>query len=256
MLKDALRCLKFLSLYLQGDKASVIDALVNVQCCQRKLVAMKVEAGPSLQKFIDGFDADGCFKGIEIVQNATDYQKFSELRAKFFEALHDNLDQRFPTGTLLSAAGVIDKSCWPEDPLKRALYGEKQIATICKQFQVPSAEAAQIVNEFSVYKEGQHMGAHLAALVQTLKILPISSAACERGFSQMNLQHTVVRNRLTVGPISNLLMISINGPPVRHWNARKYVISWLRSGRHGALDKPTGKATPDQEQDKSSKLFS
>jgi hypothetical protein len=100
------------------------------------------------------------------------------------------------------------------------------------------------------------MGDHLAALVQTLKVLPISSAACERGFSQINLQHTVVRNRITVGTLNNLLMISINGPSLRHWNARKYVIFWLKSGRHGALDKPTGKNTLKQEQDKSSQLFS
>jgi hypothetical protein len=69
------------------------------------------------------------------------------------------------------------------------------------------------------------MGPHLAILEETLKILPISSAACERGFSQMNLQQTSVRNRLTVDPISNLLMISINGPSLNHWDGRTYVIS-------------------------------
>lgn len=140
--------------------------------------------------------------------------------------------------------------------MQRALYGDKQIASLCKQFAVPSAEAAQIVIEYSLYKQGQHMGAHLATLEQTLKILPISSAACERGFSQMNLQHTTLRNRLTVGPIINLLMISINGPSLRYWNARKYVISWLKSGRHGALDKPTGKASIEHEQKKCTQLFS
>jgi hypothetical protein len=54
------------------------------------------------------------------------------------------------------------------------------------------------------------MTARLGAFVQTLNVLPVSSAACERGFSQLNLQHTAVRNRLTISSISNLLMISIN----------------------------------------------
>jgi len=35
-------------------------------------------------------------------------------------------------------------------------------------------------------------------------------------------------------------MIGINGPPTTHWNATPYVISWLKTGRHGALEKPTG----------------
>src|SRR6218665_316462 len=52
------------------------------------------------------------------------------------------------------------------DPLQRALYGDKQIASLCKQFAVPSPEAAQIVIEYSLYKQGQHMGAHLATLEQ------------------------------------------------------------------------------------------
>ena len=55
----------------------------------------------------------------------------------------------------------------------------------------------------------------------------------------MNLQHTDTRNRLTVQTVGNALMLSINGPPLEFWAPRKYVISWLKSGRRGALDKPT-----------------
>jgi len=28
------------------------------------------------------------------------------------------------------------------------------------------------------------------------------------------------------------MMVGINGPPLRHWNATKYVVSWLQSGKH------------------------
>jgi hypothetical protein len=31
-------------------------------------------------------------------------------------------------------------------------------------------------------------------------------------------------------------MLGINGPPVGQWNATKYVVSWFKAGRHGALD--------------------
>ena len=92
-------------------------------------------------------------------------------------------------------------------------------------------------------------------LEEILTVLPISSAACERSFSQMNLQQTSVRNRMLVDSISNLLMISINGPSLNNWNARKYVISWLESGHHGALDKPTGKVTVEPEPKESALIF-
>ena len=71
----------------------------------------------------------------------------------------------------------------------------------------------------------------------------------------MNLHHTSLRNSLGVKTVSNLMMISINGPSVKNFNARKHVISWLKSGRHGALDKATGISSKDPQIRKSEKLF-
>ena len=55
----------------------------------------------------------------------------------------------------------------------------------------------------------------------------------------MNLYHTSGRgrNRLLITSVGDLLMIGINGPPLTKWNAQMYVISWLKSGKQGALDK-------------------
>jgi len=35
-------------------------------------------------------------------------------------------------------------------------------------------------------------------------------------------------------------MVSSKGPPLSGWNARKYVMSWLKADRHGAVGKATG----------------
>ena len=40
--------------------------------------------------------------------------------------------------------------------------------------------------------------------------------------------------------VGNALMLLMNGPPLEHWSPRKYVISWLITGRQGALYKPIG----------------
>jgi hypothetical protein len=171
-----------------------------------------------------------------------------------FQALHDNISTRFPDSGMMTDAMVLDKASWPDHPLQRALYGKLQLQD-CKQFCITGTDAAQIVLDFSMYKQGKAMTARLGAFVQTLNVLPVSSAACERGFSQLNLQHTAVRNRLTISSISNLLMISINGPCLRDWNAKKYVLSWLKSGRHGALDKPTGRRSKAPEKKNAARLF-
>ena len=37
------------------------------------------------------------------------------------------------------------------------------------------------------------------------------------------------------------MFICTNGPPSSHFDPHKYVVSWLKAGRHSSLDKPTGK---------------
>ena len=69
--------------------------------------------------------------------------------------------------------------------------------------------------------DGTSIGLNLHYLISVLKVLPISSADCERGFSQMNLFHTSGRNRLNVTSVTDSLMIAINGPLWKHgmqWN--------------------------------------
>ena len=81
-----------------------------------------------------------------------------------------------------------------------------------------------------------------------LSVYPISSTACERGFSQMNLQQTSLRNSLQVETLSSLmLMISVNGPPLEHWSPRRYALSWLKTGHRSALDKLFGVARKPRE---------
>ena len=73
-----------------------------------------------------------------------------------------------------------------------------------------------------------------------LQARPVSSADCERRFSQMTIYHTSGRNRLLVSSESDMMMAGVNGPLLDVWNAQKYVISWLKAGRHGTLDKAIG----------------
>ena len=56
----------------------------------------------------------------------------------------------------------------------------------------------------------------------------------------MNLYHTAERNRLITVTVNNIMVVGINGPPLSDWNVNKYVVSWLKKGKYGALDKATG----------------
>jgi len=86
-----------LSLFLQSDSTTVVNAMAHIEACSNKLIAMKETKGQHLAKFVDSFKADGAFMGISIKQNATDEATFQSLRAQFFTALNDNICQRFPS---------------------------------------------------------------------------------------------------------------------------------------------------------------
>ena len=99
-----------------------------------------------------------------------------------------------------------------------------------------------VLSQFREHKLNiRRVGKDLNELKKTINLYPVSSAECERGFSAMNLQHTDCRNRLHTETVSSLLMIQINGPQLVHWPAKKYVLTWLKKGRHSAIDKITGK---------------
>jgi hypothetical protein len=199
----------------------------------------------------------GRYKGVELEKKDGDAEQFDKLRGQFLQSLCDNLHQRFPSSHYLEAANCLDKASWPSNPLERALFGDKHVAYLCKQFGFSNEEAAETVLEYAMFKksDGVATGAQLKKLISILQVLPVSSAECERGFSQMNLYHTSGRNRLQVASVDDLLMVGINGPPLALWNAHKYVISWLKAGRHGALDKATGLPRKSETACHSSKLF-
>jgi len=257
MLKYALRCLKQLSLYLQSRKATVIDAQTHVDDVKEKLPALKSENGKTLGKYLASFESDKHYHNVEIVKKEGDEEQFKSRRGQFYQALHENIEQRFACTDLQQAARCLCPSSWPADPITKALYGESHVASMSKSLGFSPDTTAEIVMDYSMYKrsDGKSVGEKLKSLFSVLEIMPISSAECERGFRQMNLIHSAARNRLLVLSVSDLLMIVINGPPLCHWNAQKYVVSWLKSGRHGALDKTTGVPRKDDVISHSAKLF-
>jgi len=48
----------------------------------------------------------------------------------------------------MSAATVLVKAAWLEDPLQPALFGKAEVACLCKQVVFTGAQSAEIVLDF------------------------------------------------------------------------------------------------------------
>ena len=66
--------------------------------------------------------------------------------------------------------------------------------------------------------------------MQTVQLLPISTADCERGFCCMNINDTPIRNKLSFESLSSLIFLKVNGPVSSECNPTGYVEKWLRGG--------------------------
>ena len=103
------------------------------------------------------------------------------MKSQFLQELIDNINQRFPVSDVLQKASVLNKSLWPDDALDRAVYGEMDIADLCKHVNVRGTVAADILLEFAIFKKtgGRQPGSNLKYFIQMIETLPVATADCE-----------------------------------------------------------------------------
>jgi len=119
---------------------------------------------------------------------------------------------------------IFDTDTWPTLPEIR--FGEKEVRRLCQHFNLDPRKAVEGMREFVTDKPAQIPdGLKLHAC---LKTLPCSTAEYERGFSLMNIISRDLLSALLVKNLSSLMLVNLDGPPLRPWHPGPYVMSWLR----------------------------
>lgn len=197
----------------------------------------------------------GRFGSVELTDNA----KIVFInRQQFLRSLSNNISHRlFTTASsgrtnvqdesdyaqLISQLNVLERGSWPSAQDMPPGFGEAEIAALCKRFRLQIASAISGFRDF-VESSGDDSDTpdDLKPLINCTKVIPCSTAECERGFSQMNLIITPIRTRLLIERVSALMFIKLHGPPMHQWNPTSYGTTWLRSHR-SAEDRRTRPAT-------------
>ena len=136
---------------------------------------------------------------------------------------------------LLQCLSVLFPSVWPSEI--PAEYGEEELKQACTKFKINySRDIKDEYRDLKDAKDNSMVGLNLRRLTIAINTLPVSTAECERGFSQMNLICTPTRSKVSVKHMSSLMLISIAGPPLEEWCPMTYVKTWLAKGRHAATD--------------------
>lgn len=107
---------------------------------------------------------------------------------------------------------------------------------LCQQFCI--GDPRNVIRAFREYREdnGEFIPDGLKDLLAAVNTIPISSAECEWGFSQMNLICTANRASLLPSTISSHLFLCLVGPPLTRFNPIPYMRSWIAKGHRTAVD--------------------
>lgn len=137
-----------------------------------------------------------------------------------------------------TTAKVLDKSGWSEENIKNPAFADESVRYLCAKLDLVEDESLRYyIDGFREYvRSGGKETAASKHLKDTFGTIAISSAECERGFRAMNAILTKQRASLLLDTRSSNLFIYIVGPPLELFSPRKYVITWLRSKHHSAID--------------------
>ncbi len=224
LMYDALSELANLSQQLQAHSITLLRADQLLKRTIRVLASFKDTPGEKSEEALTAH-ALGHFGSVPLESNS----KLTPINGKqFLQSLINNMEKRLSfEGEMLHDISVLDTDNWPSTPGIR--HGEAQVKRLCRRFNLCEEQAVNGMRDFLEHPDSEPES--LKPLIRCMQTFPCSTAECERGFSVMNNVCTDKRSTLLLANVSNLMMISINGPPVRLFEPRKYVTSWLRSHR-------------------------
>ena len=239
---DALQELSELSVELQKLDITIISAHKTICREIRVLEAMSDRPGRYTELSQRGI-GENSFHGITLnggksSDKTLDPKQFFLTVAKNLEDCMLSQGGRMPDKTgynkFIEELKVLYAQYWPEDA--GALYGETEVESLCQRFNIDNPRA--VIRAYRKYRDsdGKDTPDELMELLVAVNSIPIASAECERGFSQMNLICTANRASLLTSTISSLLFLNLVGPPLAKFNPVPYVRSWVAKGHRTATD--------------------
>lgn len=249
-LLDFLNVFKRVSLFFQREDLLLSLVRITIDKALSELERLKTTPGPMENLFVNSTSLNGIFQEIQLegIQNSL----LLIDKGKLLNAGIKYLQQRFSEDhdRLAAATSVFDTFSWPsgEDLMS---FGEKEIEVLGRHFsaqltcsnRITEQEIQCLKNEwyeFKVLGKGLKLSELLdrvlysnerfpllSKLLSIVAVLPVSTASCERGFSTMNFVKNKYRTSMEIDSLNDLLMISLNGPPLAEFNPTQAVDRWF-----------------------------
>ncbi|XP_054555224.1 PR domain-containing protein 11 isoform X2 [Talpa occidentalis] len=254
-LLDVIAVLSRLAYVFQGEYLLVSQVDDKIEEAIQEISRLADSPGEYLQEFEENFRES--FNGIAMKNLRVAEAKFQSIREKICQKTQVILAQRFDSRSriFVKACQVFDLASWPRNSEELMSYGKEDMVQIFDHLEAIPTFSRDICREGldprgSLLMEWRELKADyytkngfkdlighickykqrfplLNKIIQVLKVLPTSTACCEKGRNALQRVRKNHRSRLTLEQLSDLLTIAVNGPPIASFDAKRALDSWF-----------------------------
>ncbi|XP_066893168.1 PR domain-containing protein 11 isoform X3 [Kogia breviceps] len=254
-LLDVIAVLSRLAYVFQGEYLLVSQVDDKLEEAIQEVSRLADSPGEYLQEFEENFRES--FNGISMKNLRVAEAKFQSIREKICQKTQVILAQRFDSRSriFVKACQVFDLAAWPRSSEELVSYGKEDMVQIFDHLEAIPTFSRDVCREGldprgSLLMEWRELKADyytkngfkdlighickykqrfplLNKIMQVLKVLPTSTACCEKGRNALQRVRKNHRSRLTLEQLSDLLTIAVNGPPIANFDAKRALDSWF-----------------------------
>ncbi|XP_062973523.1 PR domain-containing protein 11 isoform X2 [Elgaria multicarinata webbii] len=254
-LLDVIAVLSRLAFVFQGEYLLVSQVDDKIEEAIQEISRLADSPGEYLQEFEESFRES--FNGVAVKNLRVAEAKFQSIREKICQKTQVILAQRFESRSraFVKACQVFDLGAWPRSAEELMSYGREDMMQIFEHLEaVPSfstevgregmdtrgsllMEWRELKVDYYTKNGFKDLISHICKyrqrfpllnkIIQILKVLPTSTACCEKGRNALQRVRKNNRSRLTLEQLSDLLTIAVNGPPIANFEAKRALDSWF-----------------------------
>nr|XP_028583288.1 PR domain-containing protein 11 isoform X1 [Podarcis muralis] len=254
-LLDVIAVLSRLAFVFQGEYLLVSQVDDKIEEAIQEISRLSDSPGEYLQEFEESFRES--FNGVAVKNLRVAEAKFQSIREKICQKTQVILAQRFEprSRAFVKACQVFDLAAWPRSAEELMSYGREDMVQIFEHLEAVPTFSTEVSREGmdprgSLLMEWRELKVDyytkngfkdlighickyrqrfplLNKIIQILKVLPTSTACCEKGRNALQRVRKNNRSRLTLEQLSDLLTIAVNGPPIANFEAKRALDSWF-----------------------------
>ena len=250
---DFTASLSKLSVAYQSDFVTLPEVIDQLESTQAEIGLLPKSSGPSMSRFDTEIKKHEYyeFRGVRLNGSEADESSYlANIKSLASKSVH-YLSDRFQLSDsdILNNMEIFDSRNWPKEREELILYGKQQLDSIVINFEsvlgVDVAEKAKeqwMALKLLIAKRFAHMKffnlweklleeqtlkfPDILKVVEIILLLPMNTAACERGFSKMNIIKSDYRTQLQSVSLNNLMYLSIDGPSVQEFDPQPAIDYW------------------------------